>query len=266
MLTTTRQRWVALGLAGAVVLAAAAVLLILLVSLWPDLSDPEASVHAAAVTGIATVLLAAVGIGSVAFAAAAVITSEGVIRAARETLDATRKLVVAADAEASAARDQAAAAVASLDEIRQDRELEFRPHVTVSVDLVSDNVLFTLTVTNVGRGPALDCALCAASFVGQHQWASQSLFDLGPGASRRFEQVRTSNGDQATRGLADDLAIPQDGFVVVVAYQDVLATRYRAVQGSRLHRTDRFRGDPMHGASVWSEQYDAIRNAPGTAF
>lgn len=247
------------------VIGAVVVLLILLVSLWPDLSDPGASIHVAAVTGIATVLLAAIGIGSVIFAAAAVITSEGAIRAARDTLDATRKLVVAAEAEALAARDQAAAAIASLDEIRQDRELEFRPHVTVSIDLVTSNVEYQLTVTNVGRGPALDCALCAYAFVVEHQWASQPIFDLGPGVSRRFVQVRTSNADQATRGLTDDLTVPQDGFVVVVAYQDVLGTRYRAVQGSRLHRTDRFRGDPMRGASVWSEQYDAIRNATGIA-
>jgi hypothetical protein len=221
--------------------------------LWPAVFSQDPVVRTSATTAVATLALAGVGLLSVLTGIASVVAAE-------RTLDVTTKLATTAEQEASAARAQAEAAVASLEEIRRDRELEFRPHLKVTGDWTprSDGFEVHMEVKNIGRGPALDCTLCVHAMAEQDTWASWwNFFDLGPGDSIEVPDLTTSSGDDGFRGIAEDLDIGPNTYVVVVAYHDVLGSSMRAVHGFGYHRTDAARDDSSPAA--WTIAYDAIR-------
>ena len=92
-----------------------------------------------------------------------------------------------ADADAScraakATEDSAAAARATLDELRKGRELDWRPHLSIDIPshkVASDGrVEFDYSVKNVGRGPALRC-VCV--FMDNRRAAFSGVFDVGSG-------------------------------------------------------------------------------------
>jgi hypothetical protein len=98
---------------------------------------------------------------------------------ARETSQSAK----AAERSAAATEVSATAAQASVAEIRRDREMEWRPHLSVGPPNILANLeSFVAEVNNLGRGPALRC-VCAV-------WANEralltQVFDLAPNARER---------------------------------------------------------------------------------
>lgn len=94
---------------------------------------------------------------------------------------ATLEDAQASGTAARAAETSAAAARDTLDELRRGRELEWRPHLSISVPRHAvnggDEVSFDFTAVNLGRGPALQC-VCV--YMDNRRGAVSGIFELAP--------------------------------------------------------------------------------------
>ena len=93
----------------------------------------------------------------------------------------------------SATEKSAAAAAATVDEIRRDRELAWMPYVVLEPGAFGSNIgpnEMTITgfVTNVGRGPALNCF---HAYIGSGKWSRSPLFGIPAGDKRNVASVLT---------------------------------------------------------------------------
>jgi hypothetical protein len=90
------------------------------------------------------------------------VASHQLALAANEQTEVSRELAEASRKQAAASDTQAAATLALVEEARADRELEFRPFLTLHVHKRGDHggrQYIEVVVANVGRGPALLTAL-----------------------------------------------------------------------------------------------------------
>jgi hypothetical protein len=94
--------------------------------------------------------------------------------ATRDDAKASQRAAEAAEASVSAARD-------TLDEIRRGRELEWRPHLSITVPTFKvsgdDQVSFDFLAMNLGRGPALQC-VCV--YMNNRRGAVSGVFEVRP--------------------------------------------------------------------------------------
>lgn len=173
---------------------------------------------------------------------------------------AAQRAVDAANRQAAAAARSVEASETVIYEMRRDRELEYRPRLTVELaarPTSQDTSVVVATIVNVGRGPALNCAFNASRIgpAGEWEWWTEGPFDLGAGATLGFEAWfdRGPEG-QRFRVVTDGLATVGD-LVAAVAYEDLVGTRYRTrLQGHRVG-VDVWRpGDiPVHDWTRWRD-------------
>lgn len=135
-------------------------------------------------TAWATVALAVVG--GLAFIANVVIAGFTLkaARATRRAAEATETAAVATRDEADATRDEAAATRLMVEEVRTDRELNYRPYLSFNAGMdhpAGGLVHYQATVINVGRGPAINCLL--ARFMIREIWCLSANFELGSNQS-----------------------------------------------------------------------------------
>jgi hypothetical protein len=140
-------------------------------------ADSFAGISAGDWTAIGTITLAVVA----AFALGANVASA---RITSQASQATRRAAEATERAAQATRDDADASRATVDEMRRDRELAYRPHLSwvVSGTLSRGETIEdpgSVNVVNFGRGPAIYC-LCFATWKTQGFAATTDLFDVSP--------------------------------------------------------------------------------------
>ena len=131
--------------------------------------------------------------------------------ATRDDARASQRAAEAAEASVAAARD-------TLDEIRRGRELEWRPHLSITVPTHevsgADEVSFDFLALNLGRGPALQC-VCV--YVDNRRGAVSGVFGLAPN-ERQHGHGRTD--PTADQYLGDLFAVPdqlpaQTGWIAI---------------------------------------------------
>jgi hypothetical protein len=119
--------------------------------------------------------------------------------ATRDDAKASQRAAEAAEASVAAARD-------TLDEIRRGRELEWRPHLSITVPTSkvsgADQVSFDFLAMNLGRGPALQC-VCV--YMDNRRGAVSGVFEVRP--SDR-EQGHGQTDTAADQYLGDLFAVP----------------------------------------------------------
>ncbi len=187
-------------------------------------------------------------IGAIMTAAATVVLAYFAIQASRtaaKALAAANKQAIASSAAAQAASDavvaanrEADASAAVVEEMRLDRQVQFRPHLTLTSGLISGTTA-TLQVRNVGSGPALRCLAAMHTFFERsgHQWSVSGDFDLAAGEQREIE-VREAENETRPRLLTETPALMAEGQVFAVAYEDLLGSRYRARLRAKELQTD----------------------------
>ena len=176
-------------------------------------------------------------IGALITAAATVVLAYFAIQASRtaaRALASANRQAIASSAAAQAASDAVAAANreadasgAVVEEMRLDRQVQFRPHLTLTTGLISGTTA-TLNVRNVGNGPALRClAAMHGFFEGPgHHWSVSDDFDLAAGELRTIE-IREAVNQTRSRLLTDEPPLMEDGQSFAVGYEDLLGSRYR---------------------------------------
>src|SRR5438105_15181602 len=75
-------------------------------------------------------------------------------------------------------------------EMETSRKLEWAPYLTFQPadrgDVLVGFVHYTATVTNIGRGPAINCLLVRLISKERSTWCVSSMFDLGHGDEAKF--------------------------------------------------------------------------------
>lgn len=76
-------------------------------------------------------------------------------------------------------------------EMETSRKLEWAPYLTFQPTEGGDNLVgglahYTATVTNIGRGAAINCVLLRLISSEKSIWCMSSMFDLGQGDKERF--------------------------------------------------------------------------------
>lgn len=210
--------------------------------LWTD-DDRQGSLAALAV--VATFALAIA-------AALAYRQNSRLVEAAIQEATETRNEAVASSAQAAASRD-------AVEEMRQQRELAYRPYLVIRrgsqeqhVDMGTRRVPLTplelFFVRNIGSGPALNVRLAAHRFADRHEWFSEQTQGIGPGEEHSFpiqygyEPRADGSHPDRYRSIVDEWTNPS-GEVVVVRYEDLFGTYYRA-GGPDRHHPDEWRGNP----------------------
>jgi hypothetical protein len=186
----------------------------------------------------ATIVLAVVAaLAFVANVYLAIRTSE-MTTATKKAAQASEKAAEASEKAAVAAEKQAIEATATVDEIKRDRELAYRPYISWKLtELSVQNEVVTgnphVAGVNFGRGPALHC-LCVAFWPEVMVKARSSLlFDLSP--DDEFDVVTEPHVDWPVpgpdvTGQPPSATVPQGYPSARVAFcQDQLGNSYRFV-------------------------------------
>lgn len=149
----------------------------------------------------------------------------------------THEMAAEAKEQASAALREAEATERLAIEASTDRQLAWRPNVGIEAGTTvssSKQNTATVTLTNVGNGPALDCTIW--SYRGDTQlWGYFDNFLLGPHESRTVgvQLSQTVPNRSFPLGMFD----PPPGFhhksqwIYVVTCRDVLDNRWRFMAG-----------------------------------
>ena len=130
--------------------------------------------------------------------------------ATRDDADASQRAAKAAEASVAAARD-------TLDELRRGRELEWRPHLSISVPshtVSGGQVTFDFLALNLGRGPALQC-VCV--YMDNGRGAVSGVFEVRPSDHEKGHGQTDAAADQY---LGDLFAVPgqlpaQTGWIAI---------------------------------------------------
>jgi len=97
---------------------------------------------------------------------------------------ATQADAAATTRAAEAGEQSAKAAQAAVEEVRRDRELDWRPYLALDTDTrqtAGDQVSFEGSMTNVGRGPAL---VAVFAVLDNNRVALAPPVNIGPGATK----------------------------------------------------------------------------------
>jgi hypothetical protein len=172
------------------------------------------------------------------------------------TLEQNRAIVIAATAQAKAATDEAAASRETVEEMRHQRSLAYRPWLVITQDWVRNDSggLFRssqyFVVTNIGTGPAVNVRLSACRFVDATQddaygsgsparrlWISADTGGVGPGGEWRVYQGWSEDAEidekrpDRSRCLVDDFLADGATDVAAVRYEDWFGSTYRSPGG-----------------------------------
>ena len=220
-------------------------------------ADAIFAVSATDVTALATIVLAVVG--ALAFLANAVLAfmTWRVATATNEAAQASKEAAEAGQAEAAASR-------ATVDEMRRDRELEYRPYLSWRLTEVTTNGRFGPVVdtpsprvegANFGRGPALHCLFVAFWPDEATKVRSPLLFDLSPNEALSAI-VRAEPRGWSVPGRDVTGARPAGAKFIRVAFcQDQLGNSYRFVP----FRVDADVWQPKEPRPAWLDWYEARR-------
>ena len=159
--------------------------------------------------------------------------------ATREDAQASERAAGAAEASAAAARD-------TLDEIRRGRELEWRPHLSITVPSHtvsgSDEVSFEFKAVNLGRGPALQC-VCV--YMDNRRGAVSGIFELAPSRSQQGQGRTDRATDQYLGALfAVPGQLPRQTGWIAVCRDGLFGNWYRFMQGTVSPDVWTLAGDP----------------------
>jgi hypothetical protein len=154
---------------------------------------------------------------------------------------------------AKATRVEAAATRLMVEEVRRDRELAYMPYLTFRPWPMNVAVL---EVTNIGRGPAVDCRACRAD--SQTDWTLTGPFALGAGESIRLFR----GGMQMTPPAGIFPAVPHAD---VLFCRDQLGAVYRFDEGGGRSIVVRPSDAPKEWVIVWDyARMDATLLLPKT--
>ncbi len=122
--------------------------------------------------------------------------------------EATRDDADASKRSAAAAEESAAVGRATLEDLHRGRELEWRPHLSVTVLSASvrgDSMeKFDFVAENLGRGPALQC-VCA--YMNGGRGALSGIFEVSPGGRMEGHGGPQTGADQYLGNL---FSVPGD--------------------------------------------------------
>jgi hypothetical protein len=190
----------------------------------------------------ASLILALASIALVAVVALVLPSTNEQAKASAAAAKAALEAAYAARVLATETARAAGAAEAAVAELQLSRELEYRPHLSIGIDpsewQPGPPDVAHVTITNIGRGPALDCALGAEDYEAEqgHRRAAVGPFDLAVGAERTETiGLGTDGPSQRYRLLTDDIATEGATPLIAVTYADLRGTRYRTwlVGGTR---------------------------------
>ena len=175
----------------------------------------------------------------------------------------TKRAAEAASASADAARVEAEATVGLVAETLRDRELTWRP--TMSVEVTSAMVLPAresgtlyrendVFFRNIGTGPALRCGYASWSpdtqSAGWTGWCYLHGFDIGAGESKQLQFI----GPAAEEAIVWELCGPPHGgderVRWAVVCSDIFGARYRFTEG-RIEKSPHDDEHPPIRATIW---------------
>ena len=225
-----------------------------------DNEEESGSLSRRALTSLAVVLLlvaVATGVGalldlsthddSAGFALASLAASLMLALAATLALRQNVELIRATAKEAEASRTIA-------EEMRRDRELAFKPALTVAFAYEFDTApnasggysappVPRFVVKNIGTGPAFNLSFCGRRIAGDppaHSWISVERQGLATNDEWRIPGVFRPGGNSAAlqdaqrfRCLVDDLLQAGDELVSAVRYDDWFGKHYRSPGGQK---------------------------------
>lgn len=147
--------------------------------------------------------------------------------AAQALLGQNQELITASRAEVTAVLDQVRAAQATVDEMKVERSLEFRPYLIVDLPTALQTGVWV--VRNIGRGPALSCRLVVhhgdAGMEDEAWWGSQ-LANVGPGDAVELVAAPRTSWDQ---GVLDGVVAPAGAATYACVCEDQFGVRYRFI-------------------------------------
>ncbi|SRR6266851_2087362 len=148
---------------------------------------------------------------------------------ARETAsvaEATRLLAEETKAIAAATRDEAEATLAVVKETERDRDLQWRPALSVILWRSQGNIVNELEIVNAGGGPAIGVRYLVRD---GRRWAMLAARDIPAGG----QTERASSGEMPGEPDADLFAPPEASAdhrgetIAVLLCSDALGRRYR---------------------------------------
>ncbi len=155
----------------------------------------------------------------------------------------------------AAAESEAKASLATVEEIRRDRELGYQPYLSFEIQRFTavwlDAQPDMVNVVNYGRGPALSAIFCERL---ETSWRRTKTFDLSPegsgaGENQGLMEVRPRPAGRQPGPAVVDAKDPNGPFVAIFC-EDHLGNRYRF--RPRIARPDRWRpGDPPVDWVTW---------------
>jgi hypothetical protein len=168
------------------------------------------------------------------------------------TLQQNRAIVSAASAQAKAATDEATASRETVEEMRNQRRLAYRPWLVITQEWVRNDSGSLrssqyFVVTNIGTGPAVNVKLRAHKFVeptpddpygsgssARRLWLSAESGGIAPGSEWRVHQAWAEVGEidgkqpDRMRCLLDDLLVADPTYAAAVRYGDWFGSVYRS--------------------------------------
>ena len=212
-----------------------------------------------ALSGAATVILAGLTV-------LVLVYNAGVLDATRESAKATREEAEATREEARATREQTEAtkrhadiALESLEELRRSRELDAQPLIVrqeTGARTVGGRAVRDIDVTNIGRGPALNCVYVRESAAIRREIVRTGAFSLAAGHHIPLpaEQI-DSDLDSATSLFASD-DLPRE----VLVCQDQFGNAFRFTPGfpkpDVIYRRDL--DQPHRAVPQWATVYSSL--------
>jgi len=214
--------------------------------------------------GDKTASLALTGVmATFALAFAAVLTLEqnrSLVKAAADQATASRDAVDQDRALLKASSDQAAASWQTVEEMKHERELAYKPLLVVTQGPYDPQgtsrthlglSIGAFIIRNIGTGPALNVAFCAQGFDGEPatlKWVSAQFPGMAVGTEERvpkfFGHEPSPGGIRPDRYrcLVEDWQWGDDGLVFAVRYEDWFGTHYLSPGGPQSHKPAEWRG------------------------
>jgi hypothetical protein len=157
-------------------------------------------------------------------------------------------------------RDEATATVALSREAKRDRELRYRPVILATANVqnpISENaagiVLYSVSLRNVGQGPALRCAL---ALIGER--GTYLEYGLGALAAGEDTGSRPSLDARPILPPVSSIFDPPSGMsqppkakTLVVTYEDLVGNRWRFLDGLRAESWSPDSEEPMPEWASW---------------
>jgi hypothetical protein len=199
------------------------------------------------------ITLAAVVVTALATAVLAYLT--------KRLVDENKKMVAENNRLIAAAEMEAKASLATVEEIRHNRELEFRPYLTFEITNstpddpyshgnppppISSSNTDKVHFVNFGRGPAISAVFC--ELLGT-SWRRTQVFEVSPNEAHDLDATRHPSQYQPSGDLLKGID-PPTGRQVAMFCEDLFGNRFRF--NPRVADADMWRpGEPESGWAKW---------------